>query len=1498
MTLGNIVRPAWQCPLADGLTSYEVRLNGGVLKRLRRQYLNWQRDHVRRANDPLQGGWRWRIGRLMPRWQYRSATRLANGENYCSFLTTQIEQELEFIALIEKATADFQRLYPQAPTEFEQRQLILTLAGELGASGRTLRQDGAAFGRWFDQDAIVERATRVVTEAQQRLAFYFQRLAYGGVQLLTDSERTKRYELWDRLHIETTCVSATKRRLDDRVVVATIDCLRDCISCIDSDARALLLNAELRTFVQLAASSQRFSTWVQCSALAALQLISVDDFQQVAMARLDRAEQADAESDSDIFVRFHLTQLLAHSDSANRCQLITQALDDRSPYVRQGALRSLGRLPGDLKISAMRNSVLNDPSPEVRAAALVNGSHALDDADTQLSFLRLVNESLQCETDPFVVRTAMHVSCQWLVRYCGQATEVDQAAVLSSELVDYYENAIVPSMNHLRTTASVLPLRRYAAENVEKIWMALNPKANRLGCELRRRFGAVPPGRSKHVPRELLRGLSENTIGRVLSVLSQDDFSYDLQRTWFGCRIVRGPMIRFRLWRLLFELRAPSPDKRQAFRHTVGRVSHAFLRAPSSVLSELSETKVPGEPLLQASEAGWRPYLPLVDDVLSTLNQVGIVQTTRFFTSQGVTHVDPPRNPLRRLMAYSVLTWRFGYYAKLRNWSVESNGSPSEYIAELRKLGIGVSFCSIEGNGPQQTVEDDSVLRFFPALVAIATPTWIIWCKRQVADYVTYFASIYDNSLEQLLAFAIVFACFFLARHIYLNAALAIARSKISLAIGGWGTRGKSGTERLKAALLNGMGHSVLSKSTGCEAMFLYASTYGELREFPLYRPEDKATIWEHRDTILLAAKLRASLFIWECMALRSEFVQVLQRQWTRDDLSTITNAIPDHENVQGPSGVDVAQTIATFIPRRSKLLTTENQMRPILTHVARREKTEIQSAGWLEAGMLTQDILQRFPYEEHPDNIALTLLMAKELNCDANFALKEMADRLVPDLGVLKVSPPSHISSRTVEFTNGMSANERHGCMGNWTRLGFDKQNHIDDPTVWITTVVNNRADRISRSRVFAKILVSDMSVDRHVLIGRNLNGMLTYIREAWDEQYGDFRLWRDDAAATGQSPHERLDRIAHRLRQFTKEEQIELIVASIIKAAMASVDLHDDVRIHGIAQRWKKFETIECELQSMRVDQALIDSIKNHVEILAAGLEEYAMLVEKISRSTRSNRRETEMETRDVLWKWFERKLIVVEDPRTTGEQIVAEIVQHTPPGYRNRIVGLQNIKGTGLDFVYRWQAWAQCYDACQMVRSRDLATAQAGLRASSSFEDFGLLCKELTDETIEYAERSSLARREQSRVELGRIRFNLNRAIDEAQQKFSSTRKRRYAGLIALAEDFLSVTDAIRRRKTADAIYRDLAAQRISRNRAILELRTLNKRQKDGWLAELIDRRFPQATKRSERPKAARPMVGPPTDTNTPADPFREGASEVRTKTWPVKPPSAKNEASVSP
>ena len=51
----------------------------------------------------------------------------------------------------------------------------------------------------------------------------------------------------------------------------------------------------------------------------------------------------------------------------------------------------------------------------------------------------------------------------------------------------------------------------------------------------------------------------------------------------------------------------------------------------------------------------------------------------------------------------------------------------------------------------------------------------------------------------------------------------------------------------------------------------------------------------------------------------------------------------------------------------------------------------------------------------------------------------------------------------------------------------------------------------------------------------------------------------------------------------------------------------------------------------------------------------------------------------------------------------------------------------------------------------------------------------------------------------------------------------------------EAFLDAGDAVRRRKKAERIYRDMIDERISHERAAREIKKLNSRQKGGWLSE---------------------------------------------------------------
>ena len=216
--------------------------------------------------------------------------------------------------------------------------------------------------------------------------------------------------------------------------------------------------------------------------------------------------------------------------------------------------------------------------------------------------------------------------------------------------------------------------------------------------------------------------------------------------------------------------------------------------------------------------------------------------------------------------------------------------------------------------------------------------------------------------------------------------------------------------------------------------------------------------------------------------------------------------------------------------------------------------------------------------------------------------------------------------------------------------------------------------------------------------------------------------------------------------------------------------------------------------------------------------------------------------------MWRWLEAKLVVVDDPHTPGEQIIDRICRETPPGIRNRIMGMQNIKGTGLDFVYRWEAWLACHTACEQLRDADTAVANEGLRFLVGFREFGMLSEQFVRQTIAHAEQHGAAHGERFRTELAMVLSNLDQAMNELRSKNSGsssaggTRGSRIIAYIASSvEAALDAGDAIKRRKTANRIYADLANERIGQQRAVLELQKLNKRQKGGWVAQWISNLF---------------------------------------------------------
>ena len=1313
------------------------------------------------------------------------------------------------IAALDRINREHSIRVATAPDEPARRLLVLDFARALGASGRQIAGDRKAFRRWFGLDTVMERYRRQIAMAEREAAFGLGRLGVMVAALLGQAP----YDaagIWRRSGLEAAVIAALAYPGDARVRTAAFECLSALLAAVPAPARDTLPGEIVLRRIHADATSRTSEVATQIAALDALFLLSEPDFMLAVRARLAVPGKGD-----DLWLRRHAVGLLCQvSDTLPEAGPVLETVcNDPSAAVRQALARGLDHLPPALAASLL-DRLATDSATEVRAQAL-DRIPALMGRLPEARLAGRLAQSLQGEADDFVLRTAL------------------DAAARGAESLGAWSGPewtpLRPVIEDLHRTAAAIPVRRWAGHALERIWCASEPEAASLRTFLTDRLrGSAEGGTRRLTAVRQLAMERPDLLARVLAVMAQDDYGYELLGTShaLGPRVRRGDLFRFRTWRALYEFRHPSPDKRQAYSHTIGRIFRGLWHAPSSIMAELAQTRVPGEPLFISGEGGWRPYLPLPDHALSAIDTG---DTVRIVTSEGITEMTPPRGFLRRLRSRVQLSLRFAEIAALRNWTEARNQPPTAYVAALRDLGFEIRLRPHS----DRAGTDPAAARFFSVGWPLLLPSEI-W-----QQFGSYFYTLHQNTLRHLSIFIGAVLLWFLGKHLWVSARMRRTRARLPLVLGGWGTRGKSGTERIKAALISALGYSLVSKTTGNEAMFLYGFPFGPVKEMFLFRPYDKATIWEQEDVARLATKLKGDVFLWECMGLTPAYVKVLQRHWMRDDISTVTNTYPDHEDLQGPAGRDIPMVMTNFIPKNGRLLTSEEQMRPILADAAAALGTSMAGVGWKEAGMLPAEALTRFPYEEHPYNIALVLKLAEDLGIGADFALREMADRVVPDIGVLKAYPLAAMRGRQIEFVMGNSANERFGAMGNWRRMGFSTQDPYADPGVMLTAVVNNRADRVPRSRVFADLLVNDVSLDRIVLIGSNLQGMQGYIDEAVEARLRELSLF--SGTTPDQTPTALLEQAARGLRVAYRDtdiqDRIRAMASGLAPAAAPAINAQPDAA--GILGLLRGLADLPGErVEDLALRQAELETER----------AEYRTLDERIVRGDPPAAVDDAF--REAFRIWFRRKLVVVEDYHASGDKVIDIVCSATPPGLHNRVMGMQNIKGTGLDFVYRWQAWETVHNACDRAEDANPLISDDGLQTLVSFQEYGVASEERVRATLHLL-RSRDGEMLKSQLDL--IAAALDAQLAQVRRGMSVDRKQSgWDRVFQYAEAFLDAGDAVRRRKVADRIYRDMITQRISHERAARELKSLNSRQKGGWLAEALSA-FAKRKKTGPEPSA---------------------------------------------
>lgn len=1100
------------------------------------------------------------------------------------------------------------------------------------------------------------------------------------------------------------------------------------------------LAPDLSDRLRALALDARLDPWVQAAALeASLELVAPETGNDLLIDALsDRGDQLQRHPDHAFF-RARAATLAGRVGAWNA---VWEALapEEGSVHVQQAAARALADSPHPEQADQLA-SVVGEPERaiEVRAAGAI-AALDLDRRDTLA---------------PGILPVAL-------------AEDAELAAIVLEALADRLQRRLPEPDDAAAWRAAWAPdLARWSAEGVAPdtrvdaaaVALALDVAADpRLRAAWREVRDIATTGRegARHA---LHHDLREDELLSVLALVARDALDLAARPRGRAWTIYKGSRRVPTAWRIVHELLHPRPDKRQAFSHTVDVLPAGSLLAPSGRVAEVTPTAVPGQPVSGPEQRWWAPDLPLPAWAISATLR-GRLRV------RALPDVDLTLSP--------------------------AGSRPVSWVrAQLGALRIDRARREVAGSpGGRGHAHVDQVLS--DAGVRVTRRDLSQWLPTLGWPVVRDLWALDASTLTQLGIYAGVLGAGWLGSAVARQAAVRRSRSRIPLVIGGWGSRGKSGTERLKAGLFHELGYLTVSKTTGNEAMVVVGLPGRDPIELFLYRPYERASIVEQREVLHLGARLGAQVLLWECMALNPRYVEILQQDWMRDDLTTLTNTYPDHEDVQGPTGRDVADTIGRMMPRRAEALTTEQAMGPVLADRARDLDTELDIVPPEAWRLLPPDILARFPYAEHPRNIALVTALGARLDVPADVCWRAMADRVVPDLGVLTEYGPIRVHGRIASYVVGNSANERAGFLSNWRRMGMDRVSDGAGLTETQVLVVNNRKDRLPRQEVFARVAALDAPADALLVIGTNVGPFL----DAWRRTLrGELR--------------ERL------LRRTDDSESFVQLVAALLRRPI--LDRPRAGRVLAATA-----PTVSEQRAHQRIDAAWEGADPGRVPPVPVGpltpeawLEQVAWLAALRARPDRA-----------VLGVVVERLIEhlaargrAIEDPQASGDAITRTAVETAPTGARVRLMGSANIKGTGMELVVRW-AHIQTIDGALSSLRTGGPTARAALLTLRTLDTGRLdgthLCEGLAS-LLDSGDPADPGLREEAEAVLADARAHLDATGADGRKG------RRVLTSIQQVQRNVDL-GAVTRRQSADRVHRDLGRERIGLRRAARVMREI--------------------------------------------------------------------------
>tara|TARA_B100002052_G_scaffold83054_1_gene76282 strand:- start:3645 stop:4811 length:1167 start_codon:yes stop_codon:yes gene_type:complete len=321
------------------------------------------------------------------------------------------------------------------------------------------------------------------------------------------------------------------------------------------------------------------------------------------------------------------------------------------------------------------------------------------------------------------------------------------------------------------------------------------------------------------------------------------------------------------------------------------------------------------------------------------------------------------------------------------------------------------------------------------------------------------------SSLIVILTMLILFG---IIENYYHNRALA----KIPIRIHVNGARGKSSVTRLIAAGLRAGGIVTMGKTTGSAPRIIDKQG----RDLIIHRLRS-ASIGEQVKLVRNFSKKKIEALVIECMAVQPQYQWIAEQKMIKSTISVITNVRPDHLDEMGSTMSDISYSLSNTIPFNGSLITAERDYCTELEEVSEKRNTTINI---VDSNNISDEYLNKFPYLEHADNIAIALEVCKNLNIDSDVALEGML-RTPPDPGALVIWNLI-FENRANQFVSAFAANDPKSTLQIWKLLS----NRIGSSKSCI--FLNTRADRMYRTNQLISLVLNEINPDFFIIRGDNL--------------------------------------------------------------------------------------------------------------------------------------------------------------------------------------------------------------------------------------------------------------------------------------------------------------------------------------------------------------------------------------------------------------------------